>query len=199
MTLAERVRDALDAGSARDVDLYAIDADVLGTADKAPVDAAVLIPIVDRAEPALLLTVRSERLRKHPGQIAFPGGRIDPSDRDAVAAALREAEEEVGLPRDAVTLIGITDRFRTNSGFHITPVIGVVQPDLPLVAHDGEVSAIFEAPIRHLFNPANQIEQHLLHQGRRRYYYEIIWGERRIWGVTAGLIVNLSRRLSSLS
>ena len=158
-------------------------------------DAAVLVAITDRAAPGVILTRRTEHLRRHPGQIAFPGGRVDPGDEDAVAAALREAEEEIALPRAAVEVIGTADRYRTGTGFDITPVIGVVPPDLPFVAAEAEVASVFEVPLAFLFDPANQVEASAVWQGAQRRYYEIVWGERRIWGVTAGIIVNLSRRL----
>jgi len=158
--------------------------------------AAVLIPIVDRAEPTLLLTRRTDTLRRHAGQVAFPGGRIDPEDADAIAAALREAHEEVALPAAQVRVIGTTDLYETGTGYRITPVVGVVPPDLPLVPAEAEVAAVFEAPLAYLLDPAN----HRLHeaewQGRMRRYYAIEWETHYIWGATAGIIVNLSRRLA---
>jgi 8-oxo-dGTP pyrophosphatase MutT (NUDIX family) len=134
-------------------------------------------------------------MRKHAGQVAFPGGRIDPEDRDAVAAALREAEEEIGLPRHMVEVIGTADRYRTITGYEVTPVIGVVPPDLPLVPQLGEVAAIFEAPLDYILDPARQAIRTVEWRGRERSYYEIEWEGRRIWGATAAMIVNLAHRL----
>lgn len=159
------------------------------------IDAAVLIAITDRAEPGVILTRRTDTLRRHAGQVAFPGGRIDPEDADAVAAALREAEEEIALPRDAVEVVGITDRFRTGTGYRIVPVVGVVPPDLPLVPHEAEVAAVFEVPLAFLLDPANHRETSAEWQGHTRRFYEIPWPDHRIWGATAGMVVNLSRRL----
>jgi 8-oxo-dGTP pyrophosphatase MutT (NUDIX family) len=127
-------------------------------------------------------------------QVAFPGGRIDPGE-DAIAAALREAEEEIALPADQVELVGPADRYVTVTGFQVTPVIGVVPPDLPLAPSAAEVADWFEAPLEFLLDPANHLEREVDWQGRRRRYYEILWNERRIWGATAAMIVNLARRL----
>ena len=156
--------------------------------------AAVLIAITDRDEPGVLLTVRRENLRTHAGQIAFPGGRIEP-DEDPVSAALREAHEEILLDPAAVDLVGTLDPYRTVTGFVVTPVIGVVTPDLPLEPHEHEVADLFEAPLAFLLDPANQLRRSALFQGQQRHYYEILWNGRRIWGATAAMIVNLSRRL----
>lgn len=161
-----------------------------------PNPAAVLVAVTDRAEPGVLLTQRNAQLRRHAGQIAFPGGRIDPEDRDAVAAALREAEEEIALPRHLVELVGSGDRYRTVTGFEVTPVIGVVPPDLPLVPAEAEVAAVFEAPLAFLLDAANHAERAALYQGRERRYYEIMWNDYRIWGATAAMLVNLSRRIA---
>ena len=191
MTLAERVAAALAGGAASEPPLVGDDREVEGMLT----EAAVLVAITDRPEPGIILTQRTEHLRRHAGQIAFPGGRVDPADADVVAAALREAEEEIALPPARVEVIGIADRYRTGTGFDITPVIGVVPPDLPLVAAEAEVASVFEVPLAFLLDPANQIEASIEWQGRQRRYYEIVWGERRIWGATAGMIVNLSRRL----
>ena len=160
------------------------------------VPAAVLVPVVERAEPTVILTVRTETVRKHAGQVAFPGGRIDPHDEGPVAAALREAEEEINLPRSAVDVIGIADRYRTITGYEVTPVVGVVAPDLPLRPQPDEVAAIFEAPLAHLLDARHQIVRTVQWKGFERSYYEIHWEGRRIWGATAAMIVNLGRRLA---
>jgi 8-oxo-dGTP pyrophosphatase MutT (NUDIX family) len=157
--------------------------------------AAVLIAVTDRADPGVILTRRTDTLSRHAGQVAFPGGRIDPEDIDAIAAALREAEEEIGLPRAAVTVIGAADRYRTITNFEVTPVIGVVPPDLLFVPASAEVAEVFEVPLGFVLDSANHIEATVEFQGRNRHYYEITWNGHRIWGATAAMIVNLSRRL----
>ena len=157
-------------------------------------EAAVLIAITDRAEPGLILTVRRDDLRTHAGQVAFPGGRVEENE-DPVSAALREAHEEILLDPVNVDLVGTIETYRTVTGYVVTPVLGVVPPDLPLEPHELEVAELFEAPLRYVLDPANQHRQSALFQGRPRHYYEIMWNERRIWGATAALIVNLSRRL----
>jgi 8-oxo-dGTP pyrophosphatase MutT (NUDIX family) len=157
-------------------------------------DAAVLIAITDRPEPGVLLTVRREHMRTHAGQIAFPGGRVDPGEQP-LAAALREAHEELMLDPGAVDVVGSLEPYRTVTGYVITPVIGVIPPDLAFTPHEHEVADWFEAPLSYLLDPENQHRQSALFQGRERHYYEIIWNGRRIWGATAAMIVNLSRRL----
>jgi len=164
-------------------------------AEVAGAPAAVLVAITDRPRPGVILTVRREHLRTHAGQVAFPGGRIDPGDDGPVAAALREAEEEIGLPRGRVEVIGVGDRYRTITGYEVTPVVGVVPPGLPLTPQPSEVAAIFEAPLDHLLRPEHQIVRTILWEGRERRYFEIEWQGHRIWGATAAMIVNLSRRL----
>lgn len=156
--------------------------------------AAVLIAVTDRPLPGVILTVRREHLRTHAGQIAFPGGRLDPAET-AIAAALREAQEEILLDSNAVDVVGPIEPYRTVTGYIVTPVIGVIAPDLPLQSHEHEVADWFEAPLAFLLDPANHKRQSALFQGNTRHYYEIIWNERRIWGATAAMIVNLSRRL----
>jgi 8-oxo-dGTP pyrophosphatase MutT (NUDIX family) len=199
MTLVERLRAALADGANRTPmllegdDVHAPDTPPGGAA-LAP--AAVLMPIVDRPEPGVILTRRSETLRRHAGQIAFPGGRIDPEDDGPIAAALREAEEEIGLSPSLVQIIGIADRYRTVTGYEVTPVVAVVPPDLSFVIHDAEVAAVFEVPLAHLLEPANHVEQAVEWQGQERHYFEITWDGHRIWGATAAMIVNLGRRLS---
>ena len=196
MTLAERLRAALEEGHRRTPELLPGDVLELEDSEQGPTPAAVLVPVVDRPSPTVILTLRPDTMRKHPGQVSFPGGRIDPHDDGPVAAALREAEEEIGLPPREVELIGIADPYRTITGFEVIPVVGVVPPDLPLAPHPGEVAAMFEAPLDYLLDPANQVVRAAEFRGATRTYYEILWGERRIWGATAAMIVNLSRRLA---
>jgi 8-oxo-dGTP pyrophosphatase MutT (NUDIX family) len=156
--------------------------------------AAVLIAVTDRPDPGVLLTVRREHLRNHAGQVSFPGGRLDPGE-DSVTAALREAEEEIGLPRDQVQVWGVADPYRTVTGYSVTPVLGLVPPDLPLAPHEHEVAEWFEAPLSFLLDPANQQRMSAEFQGRTRHYYQIDCQGRRIWGATAAMLVNLTRRL----
>ena len=191
MSLAERLRAALACEGG--VALLADDHPDLPSLS-VPVEAAVLVPVTDRAEPGVILTERTRTLRRHAGQIAFPGGRIDPGE-DAVAAALREAEEEVAMPPAAVAVVGALGPYRTGTGYRIAPVVGVVPPDLPLVPAEAEVASVFEVPLAFLLDPANQREASAVLDGIERRFFEIVWGERRIWGATAALLVNLSRRL----
>ncbi|RZF63969.1 CoA pyrophosphatase [Sphingomonas populi] len=196
MTLVERLRLALVAGHAEDATLLTgdhVDGELIDTA--ADVRAAVLVPVTDRAQPGIILTRRTDTLKRHAGQVAFPGGRIDPGDADAVAAALREAEEEIALPRERVIVVGQSDPYRTITGFSVTPVVAVVPPDLVLVPSAAEVAEVFEVPLDFLLDSGNHLEVSVEWQGHNRHYYEILWGGQRIWGATAAMIVNLSRRL----
>jgi 8-oxo-dGTP pyrophosphatase MutT (NUDIX family) len=190
VTLADRLRAALSAAPAEPP----LVGDLPELRSQASTPAAVLIAITDRTNPGVILTVRREHLRTHAGQVAFPGGRIDEGE-DALAAALREADEELGLTPGGVEAIGAIEDYQTVTGYVVTPVIGVIPPDLPLYPHEHEVADWFEAPLAHLLEPANQQRKSALFQGRERHYYEIMWDRRRIWGATAAMIVNLSRRL----
>ena len=190
MRLSERLAAALQ--SPPDSDLLA--GDMVEHDPTGGTPAAVLVAITDRPEPGVILTVRRENLRTHAGQVAFPGGRIDPGE-DAIEAALREAHEEILLDPSAVDVVGAIEPYRTVTGYLVTPVLGVIPPDLPLEAQEVEVGDWFEAPLAHLLDPANQQRRSALFQGRERHYYEILWEDRRIWGATAAMIVNLSRRL----
>jgi 8-oxo-dGTP pyrophosphatase MutT (NUDIX family) len=157
--------------------------------------AAVLIAVTDRAEPGVILTHRPEGMRAHPGQVAFPGGKLDPGE-DAVQAALREAREELGINDSDVRIIGASDRFITGSGYDVTPVLALVPPDLPIVPNPTEVSAWFEAPLGFLLDPANHVHKEKEWFGRMRPYIEIEWQGHLIWGITAAILANLSRRLA---
>lgn len=161
-----------------------------------PVPAAVLVAIVDRPEPGLLLTRRNETLRKHPGQVAFAGGRADPEDANPVATALREAWEEIGLLPEQVSVIGCDAPYHTITGYRIVPVVGVVPPDLPLIKREIEVADIFEVPLAHVLDPAHHIRRQAEVRGVRRQFYEIQCDTHYIWGATAAMIVNLSRRIA---
>jgi 8-oxo-dGTP pyrophosphatase MutT (NUDIX family) len=189
--LAARLRTALDATAPVDLLIGDLEDDTGIDAH----EAAVLVAITDRPEPGILFTVRREDMRTHAGQVAFPGGRIDPQDEDAASAALREAWEELGLDPDQVTLCGTADRYRTVTGFAVTPVVGVVPPDLPLAPHEDEVADWFEAPLAFVLDPANQLRVAAEFRGRTRHYFQIDWNGRKIWGATAAMLVNLSRRL----
>ena len=158
--------------------------------------AAVLIPITDRAEPGVILTQRPTWLRSHAGQVAFPGGKVDDSDENSIFAALREAEEELNIPPARVEVIGVADTYYSGSGYSIAPVIGIIPPDLEIQPNPQEVEDWFEVPLAFLLDPANSIKKETNWNGQQRSYYDMQWGERRIWGVTAGIIANLVRRLA---
>ncbi|MBA5775727.1 CoA pyrophosphatase [Stappia sp. F7233] len=152
-------------------------------------DAAVLIPIVDRGrDPTVLLTLRTEHLASHAGQVAFPGGKIDANDHGAVGAALREAHEEIGLSPHFVRTIGSLPPYLTGSGYKVVPVIGIIEAAPRLVPNPGEVADVFEVPLSFLMNPANHQRQSRVWAGERRHFYAMPYGERYIWGVTAGII-----------
>ncbi|MEG3160156.1 CoA pyrophosphatase [Sphingomonas sp. LB2R24] len=195
MSLTERLAAALAKGAGSHMILLTGDQhDGDLTAADTLLPAAVLIAVTDRADPGVILTQRTDTMSRHPGQIAFPGGRIDPGE-DVVTAALREAEEEIALPRDRVQVIGEADSYRTVTGFQVTPVIGIIPPDLIFTPSEAEVASVFEVPLAFLLDEANHVEATLEWQGHDRHYYEIMWNERRIWGATAAMIVNLARRL----
>ena len=157
--------------------------------------AAVLVPIVDRGEPTVLLTQRTAELASHAGQVAFPGGKIDPSDESPVAAALREAKEEVGLAPMLVEPIGYLDLYLTFSGFRILPTLARVKPDFQLTLNPREVTDAFEVPLEFLMEPANHRRKIRDWKGITREYYEMPFGERYIWGITAGILRNLYERV----
>jgi 8-oxo-dGTP pyrophosphatase MutT (NUDIX family) len=166
--------------------------------DRVPVPAAVLVPLIERdGDLSVLFTRRAAHLVNHPGQISFPGGRMEiEDDGDRVVCALRETEEEIGLGRDRVTVIGRLDEYVTGTGFAITPVVGwTIAPD-GLEPDPSEVAEIFEVPLAFLLDPANRARRTRDIGGQRRSYWEIAWGDRLIWGATAGILVNLSNVLA---
>ncbi len=160
-----------------------------------PLPAAVLVAFVMRARPALLLTKRNERLRRHAGQISFPGGRIDPIDADATAAALREAKEEIGLDPGQVQILGPLGDFLTGTGFRITPVIGLIPPGLKLTPEPLEVEALFEFPLEILLDPCAPQRERQERNGVIRDVWVWPHPEHYIWGATAAIMVHLAERL----
>lgn len=171
--------------------------DLLGDTLLAP--AAVLVPVIDSDAPRIVLTRRTEHLARHAGQVAFPGGRIDAADADAVDAALRETEEEIGLPRSRVRPVGYLDSFETVSGFVITPVVGFVDPGVPAWTPDpGEVDEVFEVPLAFLLDPGNLRRYTMHYRGHARPMVEFRYGAHRIWGATAAMLTNLLKRMGRL-
>jgi 8-oxo-dGTP pyrophosphatase MutT (NUDIX family) len=165
-------------------------------ADERPIrPAAVLIPVIEHAEPTVLLTMRAAHLNDHAGQISFPGGKIDATDNSPLDAALREAEEEIGLDRSYVEPIGYLDVYGTGFGFRILPTVARVRPGFELTINKGEVDDAFEVPLSFLMNPGN----HQLHskefRGAQRSYYAMPFAERYIWGATAGILRVLYERI----
>jgi 8-oxo-dGTP pyrophosphatase MutT (NUDIX family) len=159
--------------------------------------AAVLVGLVPRAAGiTLLLTRRTESLPDHGGQVSFPGGRLHPEDADAEAAALREAEEEIGLAPAHVRPIGRLDTYVTRTGFEVTPVVAVAAPPFDLAPDPREVAAIFELPLAFVLDSTNHRLASRVFEGRMRYFYEMPWGEHYIWGATAGMLVNLAEVLN---
>lgn len=160
--------------------------------------AAVLVPIVDRpAAPTVLLTRRTAHLSDHAGQISFPGGRLEDCDcGDAALCALREAQEEVGLPPRTTEVVGRLDTYQTRTGYEITPVVGIVRPPFDLVPDPREVAEVFEVPLAFLIDPANHRRESLVDSGGAvREFWSMPFGDYFIWGATAGMLVNLSEVL----
>jgi 8-oxo-dGTP pyrophosphatase MutT (NUDIX family) len=195
-----RVRLRLAAGAAN-IGLRASSGRLRGDNDLSPDmrmpeslrPAAVLAPIVLRPQGmTVLLTQRSANLADHAGQISFPGGRLEPDDPDAVAAALREAEEEIGLARSRVEVVGRLDTYHTRTGYQITPLVGLVTPPLTLTLDRLEVDEAFEAPLDFLMDRANHRRETRNFGGRERSFWAIPWGRHYIWGATAGMLVNLA-------
>jgi 8-oxo-dGTP pyrophosphatase MutT (NUDIX family) len=157
--------------------------------------AAVLVPVVDHTEPTVLLTQRAQHLPDHAGQVSFPGGKIDKADASPLESALREAHEEIGLDRAAVTPLGYLDLYMTTLGYRIVPVLARVKPGFSLALNVSEVDATFEVPLGFLMDQANLQRHSRDWQGMTRHYYAITFGERYIWGVTAGILRNLYDRI----
>ena len=157
--------------------------------------AAVLVAVTDRPQPGVILTYRPRTMQVHAGQVAFPGGKIEKGET-AIQAALREAHEELSITPGEVQIIGESDHFVSRTGFDVAPVLGVVPADLRIIPHPEEVDGWFEAPLAYLLDEANHQRKEVNIKGVQRSYLEILWNGHRIWGVTAAIIHNLSRRLN---
>jgi 8-oxo-dGTP pyrophosphatase MutT (NUDIX family) len=160
-----------------------------------PQPAAVLVPVVARNDPTVLLTQRSAALPVHAGQISFPGGKLDPTDPDPLATALREAHEEIGLDPGYVDLLGYLDPYLSGTGFRIVPVVALISPAFALTLNPAEVDEAFEVPLEFLMQPDNHAQHSREWKGITRSFYAMPYGERYIWGVTAGILRRLYERL----
>jgi 8-oxo-dGTP pyrophosphatase MutT (NUDIX family) len=170
-----------------------------GVESMALTPAAVLFPIVLRDDGhTVLLTRRTAHLKDHPGQISFPGGRVETSDPSPIHTALRETQEEIGLPHAHIEILGFLPEYRTVTGFRITPVVGLVTPPFEIKADPFEVAEVFEVPLSFLLDPANHQRQSMDYRGTLRQYYAMPYGEYLIWGATAGMIRSLSERLHAI-
>lgn len=174
---------------------FDLNPDAASLAEAASIAAAVLVPVLRRPELTLLLTERARHLTKHAGQIAFPGGRIESMDATALDAALREAWEEVGLPPTHAEPLGFVEPYQTGTGFLVTPVVALVDPSFAVRPEPHEVQSVFEVPLAFLMNADNHRIDTREWRGEERRYFAMPYGERYIWGATAGIIRALHRRL----
>ncbi len=188
VTISQMLHDDSEANLRGDHDLNEV-----GMRPDPPLKpAAVLVPLIERKEGfTILLTERAADLRAHAGQISFPGGRIDPEDVSPEDAALREAHEEIGMPRENAELLGRLDTYEVRTGFAVTPVVGLVDPAFDIVFEPGEVADVFEVPLAFILDPDNHERHSRVLRGKRRYFYVLPYEDRYIWGATAGMLVNL--------
>ena len=192
----ERLRAALARPGAESSD-FDLNPDFKLPAGRRLRPAGVLVPVtVASGAPRLILTKRSSALKHHPGQIAFPGGKQEEGDADATAAALREAEEEIGLPRDVPSILGHLPQHETVTGFQVTPVLAVLDRDFDAVPEPGEVEEVFSVPLDHVLDPANYLIESRYWRGMRRHYFTVPFGPYYIWGATARMLRGLAARMA---
>jgi len=163
------------------------------------VAAAVLVPIVARDEPTVLLTQRHPDLKHHGGQVSFPGGRIETGDSGPVEAALRETREETGIDEGLIEVLGFLENYRTLTGYSVSPVVGLVDPDYRLQPDPREVDAVFEVPLGFLMDPRNRVRRTRRFFGYEVGYFEITWDDYRIWGATASMLIEFLERLTQVA
>jgi len=161
--------------------------------------AAVLVPVLDKPEPEILLTVRSEMLPQHPGQVSFPGGAVDRTDRSAVSTALREAEEEIGLDFSQVSPLGFLDRLDTNSDYRVLPVVGLIRSSFEWAPNEREVSKVFTIPLKLATNYQQYSHREIEYEGKNVVVSSLDWQGNRIWGITAAILLNFGRRMEEAS
>jgi len=193
--LIETLRAALDRSGTGSSD-FDLNPDIKLSAGRKLRPAGVLVPIsITSGVPQVILTKRSSALKHHPGQIAFPGGKQDDGDADVTAAALREAWEEVGLPRDLPIVIGQLPEHETVTGFRVTPVVAIIDRDFQLQPEPGEVDEVFSVPLDHLLKPENYVVESRHWRGERRLYFTVPYGPYYIWGATARMLRGLAERM----
>ena len=171
--------------------------DTAGNPSRPRRTAAVLVPILDKPEPEIVLTVRSEFLPQHPGQVSFPGGAVDHSDRSAISTALREAEEEIGLDFSQVSPLGFLDRVDTNSDYRVLPVVGLVRSSFVWKPDHREVSEVFTVPLKLAVNHNEYSHVKVVHEGKNIVVSSLHWHGHRIWGITAAILMNLGNRMEN--
>jgi len=174
---------------------YDLNPDVLDRPE-ALSDAAVLVPLIKGRPWSILFTRRAESMSTHAGQISFPGGRVDPEDRDHVHTALRETEEEIGVSADQIEIAGFLDTYETRTGYKITPVVGLIQPGFQLNINTHEVADVFEVPLMHALDDRNYEQHSLEWEGKLRFFYALSYQNHYIWGATAGMLKSLHDRVS---
>lgn len=160
--------------------------------------AAVLVPVLDKPEPEILLTVRSETMLQHPGQVSFPGGSVEETDRSAISTALREAEEEIGLDFSQVSPVGFLDRVDTISDYRVLPVVGLIRPSFVWKADHREVADVFTVPLKLAVDRNAYTHENIEHNGQLAVVSSLVWQGHRIWGITAAILLNFGSRLKNL-
>ena len=192
----DRIRRALSKPAGMSTD-YDLNPDVTLPSGRVLRPAGVLVPLIERqGQLQLILTKRSSRLKHHPGQIAFPGGKVDDSDTDVIATALREAREEIGLPPENVQVVGTLPSHETVTSFNMTPVVGLIHTPFDPVPEPGEVDEVFSVPLAHVLEPARFSVEGRRWRGQRRYYYTVPFGPYYIWGATARILRALADRMT---